>query len=342
MIFRDEAVFLSRSGLEAIEESQLSGERSTRHLSRAVDVRLTAEALPKARLFRYRDYLGITVGGRVYLCDGRRRTTRNGLAEYDWYYLADVGVYRGQTDRYRYATARPEGLPEGATVTQNKKKLPLAISEEGGYADGCTVFSATSAEGVAFLYTVKEGQALIVDTDGEKTGGVFSPASVFCEAEGLLFFGTEAGDLCVFNTDKRGPDGLIPRRYYTFNGRAYTSGCATKSDNCDLPHLAKSTVRTGGAVKLKAMTGGRVEVRVRTDREGWSRADTLYGGRLDYSETDFSTAEFSTASDTVARLFEGKRRWVEKQLYFVSEEYQRPFGIITIAYQYRVAGRIKQ
>ncbi len=341
-LFRDEAVFLSASGLECIQEAKLSGEHSTRHLSSAVDTRLVAEPLEEARLFRYRDYLGIAVRGRVYLADGRRRVSRDGHAEYDWYYLSDLGVYRGQTDRYRYTTARPEGLPEGASVMQNGKPLPIVTAEAEGYADGCTVFSATSSEGVAFRYTVKDGRATLVDTDGEQIGGIFSPATVFFESEGLLFFGTQAGDLCVFNTDKREADGLIPRRFYTFNGRAYLSGCATKSDNCDLPHLTKSTVRTGGAVKLKTMTGGRIEVRVRTDSEGWSVADTLYGGRLDYSETDFASAEFLTTPDTVVRLRESKKRWVEKQLYFVSEEYQRPFGIITIAYQYRVAGRIKR
>ena len=36
----------------------------------------------------------------------------------------------------------------------------------------------------------------------------------------------------------------------------------------------------------------------------------------------------------------GARRWLEQQLYFVSEEYQRPFGLISITYRYRTAGRI--
>ncbi len=340
--FGDEAVFLSTGGLECIEPSRLSGERSTRHLSGAVDVRLTAERGEEARLFRYRDYLGVAVGGRVYLADGRRRVSRDGHTEYEWYYLSDIGVYRGQTDRYRYTTVRPKGLPEGASVTLDGRRLPIVTAEAEGYADGCTVYSATSDGGVFFLYTPQGGSAVLVDCDGEKTGGVFSPATAFLESEGLLFFGTEGGDLCLFNTDKREADGHIPRRYYTFNGRAYLSGCATKSDNCDLPHLTKSTVRTGGAVKLKAMTGGAIEVRVRTDAEDWSVADRLYGGRVDYSETDFATAEFVTSADTVVQLREGKKRWVEKQLYFVSEDYQRPFGIITIAYQYRVAGRIKR
>ncbi|MBR7095121.1 MAG: leucine-rich repeat domain-containing protein [Clostridia bacterium] len=340
-VFLDDTLFLSKEGLEAVEREALTSERCVVHRSEAVDARLVGEALSEATLFRYRTYLGIAVGGRVYLADGRRRSTRDGHVEYEWYYLSDIGVYVGQTDRYRYRTAFPEGVSEETMLTAGTEVLRAAIHPSGGYADGATVFSTAVEDGGPILYVKSGSLAYLVDTDGEKTGGVFSPATAFYECEGLLFFGTRAGTVCVFNTDKREEDGRIPRRYYTFNGRAYLSGCATRSEHCGKPHLTKSTVRGGGAVKLRAMTGGKLEVRVRTDREGWRVADVLYGGRLDYGETDFAAAEFSTEPDTVVPLREGARRWVEKQLYFVSEEYQRPFGIITVAYQYRVAGRIK-
>ncbi len=340
-VFLDDTLFLSENGLEAVERASLSSERGVVHRSSAVDARLTAEALDTAVVFRYRSYLGIAVDGRVYLADGKRRCTRDGHTEYEWYYLSDIGVYVGQTDRYRYRTAFPEGLSGETTIAAGKETLRAAIHPNGGYADGVPVFSTVGKDGTPIVYTKSGAVAYLLDTDGEKTGGVFSPATAFYECCGLLFFGTKAGTVCVFNTDKRDPDGRIPRRYYTFNGRAYLSGCATRSEHCGKPHLAKNTVRSGGAVKLRAMTGGKVEVRVRTDRESWRVADTLYGGRLDYNETDFATAEFSAEADTVVPLREGARRWVEKQLYFVSEEYQRPFGIITVAYQYRVAGRIR-
>jgi hypothetical protein len=145
----------------------------------------------------------------------------------------------------------------------------------------------------------------------------------------------------LFNTDKRDGDGLIPRRYYSFNGRAYFSGCATRSEDCGRLGQQKSTVKGYGAVKLKAMTGGKVGVRVRTENEGWQDCDTLYGGRLDFGDTDFAVAEFSALPETVVPLREKKKRWVEKQLLFFSEEYLRPFGLFSITYRYRVAGRIK-
>jgi hypothetical protein len=88
------------------------------------------------------------------------------------------------------------------------------------------------------------------------------------------------------------------------------------------------------------MSGGKIAVRVRTDLGVWREADTLYGGRLDFSETDFAAAEFHSAADTVVPLRIGAKRWIEQQIYFVSEECQRPFGIISFTYRYRTAGRI--
>ncbi len=339
--FLDDTVFLSERGLDAVESPTLAGERAIGHRSSAVDRRLLAEDLSRAALFRFGPYLGIGIDGRVYLCDGNQPCTRQGGREYEWYYLSDIGVYIGQTDRYHTLSVLPQSLV-GRTVTVGGQSLPLSLTEGEEPIEGETVYSAQSDDGAVTVYYVRRLEKIFpVDCHGEKSGGVFSPATVFCEADGLLFFGTADGTLLLFNTDKRESDGLIPRRYYSFNGRAYFSGCATKSENGGRPNQQKSTVKGYGAVKLKAMTGGRIGVRVRTEREDWQDCDTLYGGRLDFSETDFAVAEFSSLPETVVPLREKKKRWVEKQLLFFSEEYTRPFGLFSITYRYRVAGRIK-
>ena len=220
-------------------------------------------------------------------------------------------------------------------------QTPLTVvpAEEEGYPDGAAIYTDSAADGTVFSFVVQGDLAIPVTSDGERIGGLFCPATHFYECGGLLFFAADRR-LFVFNTDKREADGIIPRRYYSFAGHAYLSGCATKLDDCDLPNRRKTTVRSGGAVRLKAMTGGKLSVRVRTEEGQWREADTLFGGRTVFGETDFATAEFHVGDDTVLPLREAERRWVEKQLYFVSEEYQRPFGLLSVAYQYRVAGRI--
>ena len=342
VLFYNDPLFLSKNGLEAVEavSFSLSQERRTVHRSLAVDARLCREELEKACFFRFGTYLGIgTPSGHVYLADGRERAETSTSVGYEWYYLSDIGVYRDQAERYRTVSGEiPSALYE-ATVPIDGKHKSLRTTECAEYVDGETVLSSHQ-NGLPYCYVIREDIPYLVDTDGECYGGTFSPATCFLECDGLLYFGAETGDLMMFNTDKRGEDGVIPRRYYSFNRRAYLSGCATKNDNCQRPAYRKTTLRSGGAVKLKGMSGGRVTVRVRTDEGVWRDADTLYGGRADFSETDFASAEFSSSSDTLVPLRIGARRWLEQQLYFVSEEYQRPFGIISITYRYRTAGRI--
>ena len=342
VLFYNDPLFLSKNGLEAVEavSFSLSQERRTVHRSEAVDAKLCREDLASAHLFRFGTYLGIaTKSGHVYLADGRERAQKNANTGYDWYYLSDIGVYRDQVPRYRTVAGElPTGL-RGTTVMLNGRPRSLLAAQKAEYVDGETVYSSGSGDS-RFCYVIRGSYPYLVDTDGEYYGGSFEAATAFLECDGLLFFGTPTGELMVFNTDKRGEDGVIPRRYYTFNNRAYLSGCATKNDNCQKPNYRKTTLRTGGAVKLKSMSGGKISVRVRTDLGVWQETDTLYGGRLDFSETDFAAAEFSPSADTVVPLRIGARRWLEQQLYFVSEEYQRPFGIISITYRYRTAGRI--
>ena len=335
ILFGGEALFLSPRGLTAIAKTPLFEERGVSPRSSPVDVRLLGEDLAKATLFRFDTYLGIAVGGRVYLADGRRRNEGG----YDWYYLSGIGAFSDDVARYRFVSGLLPAELEGVGVAVGDKHLILATAEEG-YADGLPIYSFKVGD-FTFSCAVRDGYAHPVNYDGERYGGVFSPASAFAECAGLLYFGTEEGNLFVFNTDMRGKDGIIPRRYYSFSGHAYTSGCATRLDDCGLPNYRKSTVRSGGAVRLKAMTGGKVEVRARTEDGVFTVEDTLYGGRGDFSEIDFASAEFTLGEDTVLPLREAKRRWVEKQLYFVSEEYQRPFGLLSVTYEYRVAGRIR-
>lgn len=339
--FRDEVVFLSGRGLTALEYRGVAYERSLSHRSGAVDCPLCAEPLADATLFRFGEYLGIGVNGRIYLADGRTTETRNGHAEYTWYYLTDIGIYEGQTDRYHDLSVCPTELI-GKKIRVGKIETEPAVLGEERYADGEEVYSTRTTAGEKEVwYVLRDGVPYLVDTDGEQYGGVFHPATVFCGYDGLLLFGTDSGALALFNTDKRGPDGRIPREWYTFNGRAYFSGCATKSENCSLPHLSKNTERGCSIVKLKNMPGEKVCVRVRTDRDDWEDCDVLYGGMSHYGEYDFSVTDFASGAVRMARIHEKKKHWTEKQYFFFSDGYQRPFGLVSVAYRYSVAGRIR-
>ena len=66
------------------------------------------------------------------------------------------------------------------------------------------IYSATLSDGVQIYYAENEGGRFPVDTDGERKGGVFSPASCLCATDECLYFGTKGGAVGCLNTDKRG------------------------------------------------------------------------------------------------------------------------------------------
>lgn len=336
--FRGERLFLSPFGLESIERDGISGERRILHRSGAIDARLTREDVTRAHLFHWGSYLGIAIEDRVYLADGRRTVTRDGQKEYEWYYLSGIGSFRGDSKRYRISTVLPPALV-GLSTTHDKVDYPFAPAKEERYADGMRIHSILLG-GKVYPYVLVGEEAHSVFFVGERYGGTLCPATAFAEADSLLFFGTTEGLLMVFETDRRREDATLPREAYTFCGHAYTSGFATPLDDCDRKTARKTTVKGAGAVRFKAMAGGKVRVLARTELGDWTHVDTLFPGRASFEETDFSSADFHTGDDVVLPFRESKRRWVEKQLFFVSEEYQRPFGILSVAYRYRVAGRI--
>lgn len=345
ILFYDDPLFLSRRGLEAVEAvtMTLSQERRLAHRSARIDPLLQKEDLSRCRFFRFGTYLGIAAtGGRVYLADGYERSKGNRSAGYDWYLLNEIGGYGYEKRRYRYVTYQmPEPLVgEMIYPRLGGTPLPIVLSDTAGYADESDYIVSGLVNGYSFAYQKKDGNAVLVDNDGEKLGEDFSPACAFLECGGLLFFGTEGGELFVFNTDKRAPDGSIPRRFYSFNGHAYRSAYATRSEDGGMPHLRKQTLRGEGAVCLQAMAGSRVTVKVATDGGDPRTVDTLYSGRLDFCETDFATAEYGTGRIATLPLREPPSPFVRRAIHLVSEEYMRPFGVISIAYRYRVAGRI--
>ena len=86
------------------------------------------------------------MNGRIYLADGRTTETRNGHAEYTWYFLTDIGIYEGQTDRYHDLSVCPTELI-GKKIRVGKIETEPAVLGEERYADGEEVYSTRTTAG---------------------------------------------------------------------------------------------------------------------------------------------------------------------------------------------------
>lgn len=312
-------VFLSERGLYGFRVGTATGERTAVSL----DARVMPALLLKSGEFTMADawgYLLLTAGdGDVFLADGRA-LDGNGYA---FYRMSDVGIWHGDLPSYEYARS----LPEGCT---------LALSPRGG-----ETASGVIVEDGEYSYSYEDGQKYLVETRGERIRGEFSPAILFHEAEGLLFFLTAQGDLACFYTDKREKDGRIPEKYYHFDHHRYRSAVALVSDDCDLTHREKQAVRRSAVLTLSHFYGA-LSVYEQRDRDGYVLCDTLYGGGMDFAAIDFANFHFTSDREGIFPIRERGGRFKERQYLLESVGYLAHFGLNRLAFRYTIGGNVRK
>lgn len=354
--FLDDPVFVSRLGLEAVGQLSVRYERALEHRSSLVDAMLVNEDLSSAMLEEWNGYLLLLVNGKVFMADSRQRYTHeSGIMQYEWYYLDDIGVYVGQYDKYTYSRYMPEELSE-ITVDDGGEALTLCIApqdmqgEIANFDGAATVkvkyVNLTLINGVYYTdipvyYQIMDGKAYLCEKDGCKIGGTFDKAICIKNINGNIYFGTELGNVCIFNFDKREEDGSIGSQWYSFNGRAIFSGCATKMDSCGIPHLTKTTIKKSTVIKTKAFNNSAFKVKVRTNRSPYNEIASVGNSLFDASAVNFAAFSFSTNEQSLFAIKESEKKWVEKQIFLFSDAFEKPFGVYYVAYRYRTAGRYK-
>ena len=375
--FLDDPVFVSRFGLEAIGQLSVRYERAVEHRSSLVDAFLTKCDLSTACLEEWGGYLFLLVDGKVFMADSRQRFTHStGVMQYEWYYLEDIGVWERQYEEAVYASEMPEEL-KGKTVQYDGQEIPICIAEsvwdpasyeyvdmrgkvanppktegdhigEGARPDMDVIVSTdgevTVASYVSFrALTDKDGnmKAYLCNVPGNFTGGIFNKATCMKAMGDTLYFGTENGCICAFNFDLKNERGELRSDAYSFDERTIYCGCATKMDNCGIPHLTKNTVRKSLVVKTKAMGRYAAKLKVRTNKKPYEQIARIVSGIFSFDDIDFSDFTFDTDGDSLFAIKEKEKRWVEKQYYFYSDEFLKPFSLYYVAFRYSIMGRYK-
>ncbi len=344
--FYDDTVFLSDMGLCALEGSSSGGAKMVSCRSSNVNPKLFREDIKNMHISEWCGYLVISVDGRMYLADSRDKFSSGDSYEYEWYYLNGIGTYTGGARVYRYKSAARPGYKVHPNI------------------DGVTTSSIQSyiKDSTDFVFYVVEGGVKYeVYTTEEFSGGSFSPASAILGMGSLLYFGTESGDLCVFNNDKRGvaPDHIksaddfdeeeyreslgdkIHPDFYDFASRPVRYIAATAFDDCDLPDRRKNTVRSSLAVKCKAYPRSRIAVEVSTDLVASKRVCEFSAGAINFSDLDFGALCASAEKYATVPVKEYERGWVEKRISLYSDKFRSPIGIYSIIYRYKIKGKIK-
>lgn len=375
--FRDDPVYISAQGLDAIGQLSVRYERATEHRSSLVDAKLLQSDLSQAKLTVWNGYLILyTNDGKAFLADSRATYGNGDHNEYEWYYLEDLGAYQGQANAVRYAQI-PSGLLVNGKLIYGGKEIVEADSDMLGNIAGnvaesqitdCTVGdfhfaykAVTESSGntqiTTYYYCEYTDYVLeyVVDdttvttTIREQTGGTFKPATAFLADGEDLYMATEIG-LFKFNFDLRNSDGsFYPYKdgvlIYARNNRAFGSGCATKMDNCGIPHLVKTTAKKSLVIKTRSEYPATMKVKVRTNQDQYKQVsrliDRLSDSNPDFNILDFADMTFTHTPQSIFAVSEKEKKWVEKQYYIYNDEFNKNFCLFYIAYRYSVSGRYK-
>lgn len=345
--FFDDPVFLTDGGLFGIDMKRLDYDRSISCRSTLINPYLLTENLKGAHLARWRGYLVLATGEHVYLADSRGiYTNALGTREYEWYFLSGIGTRRGAESVYRYSSVAKDGFYVHRDCDEITDKTVMSVS----------------VDGEQYYYVTDGEKRYAVHKTEEVRGGTFYPLSaLYSSYDNELFFGTECGDVCIFNSDKRGiaPDFIrkdadfdeeeyknnfsrkIHPYFYSFAGVSPTYALKTAKDNCGMSNVLKNTVKHSLAFTCRASVG-RPVLEVGTDKRGYREVWHLPNAEVDFSYLDFASLSFSTSERITVPMSEKEKGWIEKQIAVYSKDFCSPIGISEISYRFTVKGRIKK
>lgn len=247
----------------------------------------------------------------------------------------------GKAEDLRGQTANEANEAGEAQQIIFREFVPVLIDEDTEI--NLEVFYAVHTIKNIFTGHIEGYEALLCEEQkGAYTGGIFRPAKLLKTIDHNLFFGTESGVVCSFNFDKRNADGDIPPKWYAFDNRRILSGCATKMDNCSIPHLTKTTIKKSTVIKTKAFQSSAAKIKVRTNKKPYAQIARINSSVFTFDDVDFADFSFMGEGQSLFSVREKEKKWVEKQYYVYSDEYQKPFALYYISYRYKIAGRYKE
>lgn len=346
--FFDDPVFLTKSGLYALTQRAINYERSVVPRSTNVNYSLLTKDLSRTSVTEWCGYLVLGAGDCIYLADSRARYKDEcGVMQYEWFCLCGVGHHTADSRVYRYDSYRRGDYSIHPREGEKVKTEPMSITEE---------------DGTVIYYTEDGGKKFTIYPTEELEGGALSQPTVYLGLGELLFFGTEDGALLMFNNDKRGtpPEHIaaaadfdaedyrarMGRRlhpdFYSFDGHAPTYIIQTAYDNCDIPHLTKSTAKHSLVLKYRTCSMANIRCEVGTDVGSYTELTSFPGGELGFDEVSFESFSFALGDYHTVPISEKEKGWVEKQITIYSDRFASPIGIYGITYRYTIKGRIKR
>ena len=163
------------------------------------------------------------------------------------------------------------------------------------------------------------------------------PAICLLSVAGELYFGTEDGKICKFNTDI---GGVLK---YNDDGKAIVASWSTLNDDDNAPHLYKSMTKKGCLVTIKpyARSSGAIYV----SKDGNSRQLLRSGimDILDWDDIDFDRFTFNTNDSPQDIFFKKKvKKYKRLQIIVENDALNEGFGVLQIVKTFTVGNYAKK
>lgn len=158
------------------------------------------------------------------------------------------------------------------------------------------------------------------------------PARVLLSVEDVLYFGTEDGKICRFNSD------METVEKYNDNGAAIVAVWSTKSDDDGHPERRKSTCKKGCCVTLKPFSRSSVKIYVRSEKDAAERL--IRTGNMDifdWETIDFARFTFNANDGPQDILLKHRERKYMRLMYVArNDQVNEGWGIYQVVKCYKV------
>lgn len=347
--FLDDPLFISPIGVTALERPQLSYERSVGTRSTNINSQLLRCNLSGAKMLPWMGYVAVCVEDKIFLGDPRATFIgEGGNREYEWFVINGVGAVAD--DEYKVFF---HSIPNETTAVR--------VGHEGEEYTGA-YYTSKDLDGNPLYYCRIDKTKYRLYRTGERKLTHLSPPSAYMSDGNRLMFGTEDGIICIFNNDRRG---IAPRwisesedfseeeyrsemknrihpHFYSFDGISPRYVLRTVKTNCGVPHLTKSTVKGSLAVKYRTRGSTDMVCEVFTDKGGYKECTRFFDAPFSFESVDFKKLTLSVLEENTIALGEKEKEWMEKSITFYSSDYECPIGIYSLAFRYKIHGRIKR
>ena len=345
--FFDDLMFLSKKGLCGLDKNANGIGRNITCRSEKVNSRLLSEDISSIRMTTWCGYLVLAAGNRIYLADSRATYSEGNGRGYEWFYLSGVGSSKDSVPIYRFSS-----IPCGDEYSVYH--TPDTIVDKD-----CDIFAIPNTDksdlGQSY-YTEIDGKKYHVYKTDEFSYADPSPISAVASCDDLLFFGCENGGIYLFNNDltARIPDsaaltnddltdfigaGELHPEYYSFAGVWPRYSLGTGNDDLGIPYLTKSAVF--GSLVLTLSARGSAMLGVYNGNVLRASDNDAAVGALNFYSLTFDNLTFE-AEAKKKRVFKLRERgFAERDMRVICDRPRSPIGIYSIAYRYKICGRIK-